>query len=342
MDYQKLSQSLNTIDKNETELKNEYTRLYNLAEQNRKDLINTWNRFGLLKLNADAKYVTGGGTASIKGAMNAMPIHNFKDIQISLENGGVKVSYPNPAWGVYRDGAISTDQLNTQISEAMKHTEKRDINTAEVVDLGENHKVRYIDTTAMKHTLTVDIPSGQRDIELGESHNIKHVNAQNVFQDGYDQGKVVGSKNTVAEIHASLPKISIWNGVAASNEIDSSEGKWNWDDAAGGQGDGKDVLCQAASAKETAQKAMVYCAYYGPENPVDELFDSRGIGDGNTWREWTDGSHFTYKADRVVGNIKYTAVITVWPNSTGKNKIAGSTDGWFHVGEVYIDMAMNQ
>ena len=144
--YQKLAESIRTVDRNEQELDKEYNRLYNLAEQNRKDLIKSWNRFGVLTLADNAAYVTGTGTASIKGAMDSMPIHKFSDITLSYSNGSVNVGYPNPAWGVYNGGTIDTAEIEKQINEALKHTEKYTFREDERShDFGETHKVREVD-----------------------------------------------------------------------------------------------------------------------------------------------------------------------------------------------------
>lgn len=125
-DYQKLGKSLATVDANEQELKTEYTRLYNLAEQNRKDLINTWNRFGIpqVALNIDAHYVTGSGTASIKGAMEAMPIHKFNEIRFNYDSRThtASITYPDP-WGgvgVYNGGQLDQNYLNQMLEAAYK------------------------------------------------------------------------------------------------------------------------------------------------------------------------------------------------------------------------------
>ncbi|WP_408070675.1 hypothetical protein [Butyrivibrio sp. JL13D10] len=202
-DYRKLEKSLQTIDQNETALDTEYTRLYNLAEQNRKDIIASWNaRFAPnQQIGANGTYVTGSGTASIKGAIDSMPVHTFNEIGLSFANGAVNVSYPNPAWGYYKGGAIDTATINAQIAEAMKHTEKFIMNRSggKVQDMQEVHKYRWVD-------------------------------ASDIYQWGWDDGHVYGYNEGLAQGgmvngHVYLDKYS--NGTYTGQGNNS-----NWNDAA--------------------------------------------------------------------------------------------------------------
>ncbi len=156
-DYQVLGDSLNTINKNEQALSEEYTRLYNLAESNRKTLIASWNKLGLLPIGENAKYVTGDGTASLRGAMEAlgtapagtqpasegdllagksalvpgkgwikgnMSSHSFNEISISASwdtgsnSGTVSPVYPNPKDSFYSGGDINTAAVGTAMNDA--------------------------------------------------------------------------------------------------------------------------------------------------------------------------------------------------------------------------------
>lgn len=155
MDYQKLSQSLNTIDKNETELKKEYTRLYNLAEQNRKDIIASWNaKFAPnQQIRANGTYVSDPGTGSIKGAIDTMPRHRFSEIIVGVDgNGNVGATYPNPAWGYYNDDDGKGINLDA-VREALKHTDwlymTKENSPNKQYDMGEIHKVRYVDASGI-------------------------------------------------------------------------------------------------------------------------------------------------------------------------------------------------
>ena len=123
LDYQKLAESLETINENEKELQKEYQRLYDLAEQNRKDLIAEWNA----KFNPHQQidpntgtYVTGEGTKSLKGAIHTMPVHQFNEITFSYDvnTGKVTARYPEPAWGFYNGGAIDTGAIEKLIKDA--------------------------------------------------------------------------------------------------------------------------------------------------------------------------------------------------------------------------------
>ncbi len=188
LDYQKLAESLSTVDKNEQELDKEYSRLYNLAESNRKDIINAWNTLGLSSIDINnGKYVTGSGTASIKGAIEAlgtrastvatsneirkdysavlpdkgwtvgtMPEHTFKELEVSFNDGKVSVKTPTPSYGYYSgDGTlVDTETVNKQIAAAMEHTETFKLTAANtndwknyLADMGASHKYRRVDWT---------------------------------------------------------------------------------------------------------------------------------------------------------------------------------------------------
>lgn len=139
LDFQKLALSLNSIDKNHVELANQYNILFNTAQANRKALINSWNRFGILPLSQDAKYVNGSGTASIKGAIDAMPVYRFdQDVPVSATkdaNGDWKLSATCRP-GVYNSGTINFGPAETMINSAdsdMDYVRQHVIKTKTVV-----------------------------------------------------------------------------------------------------------------------------------------------------------------------------------------------------------------
>ncbi len=178
MDYQKLGQSLSTIDKNETELKNEYTRLYNLAESNRQRLIADWNAkfYPNQQIPANGKYIQGGGTASIDGAINSMPRHRFSEIVVGVDaNGNVGATYPNPAWGYYNDD------------------DGRGINLDAVRE-------------ALKHTGSYTFGREERSHDFGEIHNIRVVDAGPAIDESYEKGLVEGRRSA-----------TVSNNIATSN-----------------------------------------------------------------------------------------------------------------------------
>ncbi len=135
-DYQVLGDSLNTINKNEQALSEEYTRLYDLAENNRKTLISAWNtKFQPnLQIGADGKYINGAGTASIKGAIDSMPVHSFSEITI---DGELNVNYPTPNWGYYNGtGVIDTSMVKEYVKDKL----------GKAKDEGRNEVLAYVHT----------------------------------------------------------------------------------------------------------------------------------------------------------------------------------------------------
>lgn len=116
--YQTLGDALNVMNQNEQALSAEYTNLYNKAESNRKQLISSWNRFGINTLSDNAKYVEGAGTASIKGAIDSMPLYSFSQIAIGVGADDVPyATYPTPSAGVYKDGNIDLAGVSDKIQE---------------------------------------------------------------------------------------------------------------------------------------------------------------------------------------------------------------------------------
>ena len=226
LDYQKLAESIKTVEKNEHELDTEYNRLYNLAESNRKDIINAWNTFGLSKIDVNSgKYVTGTGTASIKGAIQAlgtakttvastnqvrrgysavlptagwsvgtMPEYSFSNVTATatMTNGVPSISVSAPGEGYYTAGTpvVDVSAFKTALENAKtKHTDTYSM-TAKTADLGEDHKYRYIDASALvQHTETYTLAKTEYIKDLGTEHKTRIVDATNVYNKGVEDGK---------------------------------------------------------------------------------------------------------------------------------------------------------